>query len=63
MSQSGTAYSRSQLARFSRERFVLRIYENFRKKKMSQSKEILPLGSITRFVRSAKRERRSAIKF
>ena len=55
-------------------RFTLRAHENFRKKSVSQStqnalkridmqKKNLPLWPITRFARSAKPERRSAMKF
>ena len=64
--------TRSHLARFARARFTLRAHENFRKKSVSQSTrnalkrmqiKILPLWPITRFARSAKPERRSAMKF
>ena len=41
MSQSGTAYSRSHLARFARVRFALRAHKNFRKKSVYQSIQVI----------------------
>ena len=67
--------TRSHLARFARARFTLCAHENFQKKKCvsidskcsethrNAKKIFLPIWPITRFARSAKPERRSAMKF
>ena len=70
VSQSGAAYSCSHLARFAHRRFALCAYESFQTKNVSQTTqkalkrvEIKKRIALWPNTRSAKPERRSAMKF